>query len=74
MEETKIPWSACSRINDSEMKQLNKAVVNNIYSLLCLLEEFGTLPGIMQLPYNWDEPKHAPWYKLVRKQLLDRAS
>jgi hypothetical protein len=70
----KIPWSACSRINDLEMKQLNKAVVNNIYSLLCLLEEFGTLPGIMPPPHNWDEPKHALWYKLARKQLLDRAS
>jgi hypothetical protein len=70
----KIPWSACSRINDSEMKELNKSVVNNIYSLLCLLEEFGTLPSLMQPPHNWDEPKHAPWYKPVRKRFLDRPS
>src|SRR3954467_273651 len=38
----KIPWSACSRIHDSEMEEINKSVVNNIYSLLSLLEEFGT--------------------------------
>ena len=65
----KIPWSACSRIDDSEMKEMNKSVVNNIYSLLSLLEEFGTLPPLMPLPHNWDEAKHASWYKMVRKQL-----
>jgi hypothetical protein len=70
----KIPWSDCSRIHDTEMKQLNKSVVNNIYSLLCLLEEFGTLPSTMPPPHNWDKPKHAPWYALVRKQLLDQVS
>jgi hypothetical protein len=65
----KIPWSACSRIHDSEMAEINKSVVNNIYSLLSLLEEFGTLPSSMSLPHNWDEAKHAPWYKMVRRQL-----
>jgi hypothetical protein len=65
----KLPWAACSRIHDSEMKELNKSVVNNIYSLLCLLEEFNTLPRSMAAPNNWDEPEHAPWYKSVRKQL-----
>jgi len=67
----KVPWSECSRIHDSEMKEINKAVVNNIYSLLSLLEEFGTLPSSMPLPHNWDEAKHAPWYKTVRRQLRD---
>jgi hypothetical protein len=38
----RIPWTACSRIDDSEIQEINKSVVNNIYSLLCLLEEFGT--------------------------------
>jgi len=66
----KIPWTACSRIHDSEMKEINKAVVNNMYSLLSLLEEFNTLPRSMDVPYNWDEAKHAPWYKMIRKQLL----
>jgi hypothetical protein len=65
----KIPWSACSRIHDSEMEKINKSVVNNIYSLLSLLEEFGTLPRSMPPPHNWDEAKHAPWYKVVRRQL-----
>jgi len=65
----KIPWNACSRIDDSEMKEINKAVVNNIYSLLSLLEEFGTLPSLMGVPHNWDEAKHATWYKGVRKKL-----
>jgi len=66
----KIPWIACSRIHDSEMKEINRAVVNNIYSLLSLLEEFNTLPRSMQMPLNWDEAKHAPWYKNARKELL----
>jgi hypothetical protein len=65
----KIPWSACSRIQDSEMEEINRSVVNNIYSLLSLLEEFGTLPRSMPLPHNWDEAKHAPWFKMVRRQL-----
>jgi len=65
----KIPWTACSRIHDSEMKEINKSVVNNIYSLLSLLEEFGTLPWSMGAPHNWDEAKHAPWYKKARKEL-----
>lgn len=67
----KIPWIACSRIHNSEMEEINKAVVNNIYSLLCLLEEFNTLPRLMTmaLPHNWDEAKHAPWYKMARKEL-----
>jgi hypothetical protein len=65
----RIPWAACSRIHDDEMKELNKSVVNNIYSLLCLLEEFDALPGSMGVPRNWDEAKHAPWYKNVRKEL-----
>jgi hypothetical protein len=65
----KIPWSACSRIHDSEMEEINKSVVNNIYSLLSLLEEFGALPRSMPPPHNWDEVKHAPWYKVVRRQL-----
>jgi len=38
-------------------------VVNNIYSLLSLLEEFGTLPSLMGVPHNWDEAKHATWYR-----------
>jgi hypothetical protein len=70
----KIAWSACSRIHDSEMKEINKSVVSNIYSLLSLLEEFGTLPPSMPMPPNWDEAKHAPWYKMVRKQLRARLS
>ena len=72
----KIPWTACSRIHDSEMKEINKSVVNNIYSLLSLLEEFGALPPLMAAPHNWDEAKHAPWYKkhapwykMARKEL-----
>jgi hypothetical protein len=52
------------------MKEINKSVVNNIYSLLSLLEEFNTLPWWMPMPHNWDEPKHAPWYKKARKELL----
>lgn len=55
----KIPWTACSRIHDSEMREINKSVVNNIYSLLCLLEEFDGLPGSMRVPHNWDEAEHA---------------
>jgi hypothetical protein len=46
----KIPWTACSRIHDSEMEEINKSVVNNIYSILSLLEEFGTLPSSMRAP------------------------
>jgi len=46
----KIPWADCSRIHDSEMKEMNKAVVNNIYSLLSLLQEFGTLGSGMGVP------------------------
>ncbi len=66
----KIPWTDCSRVHDSEMKEINKSVVNNIYSLLSLLEEFNTLPWSMDVPHNWDEAKHPLWYKMVRKQLL----
>ena|ERR1700682_5868340 len=66
----KIPWADCSRIHDSEMKEINKSVVNNIYSLLSLLEEFNALPRSMDIPHNWDEAEHAPWYKRVRKELL----
>jgi hypothetical protein len=65
----KIPWTACSRIHDSEMKEINKSVVNNIYSLLSLLEEFSALPWSMHAPHDWDEAKHAPWYKKARKEL-----
>jgi hypothetical protein len=70
----RIPWTACSRIDDSEMQEINKSVVNNIYSLLCLLEEFGTLPPLMPVPHDWDEAKHAPWYRMARKQLRARSS
>ena len=69
----KVPWAHCSRIHDSEMKEINKSVVNNIYSLLCLIEEFGALPRLMPKPHNWDKAEHAPWYKSARKQLLERA-
>jgi hypothetical protein len=65
----RIPWTACSRIHGSEMKEINKSVVNNIYSLLCLLEEDGKLPWSMPMPHNWDEAKRAPWYRMARKQL-----
>ena len=68
----RIPWAACSRIHDSEMKEINKSVVNNIYSLLSLLEEFNTLPSWMPIPHNWDEPEHAPWYEIARKKLRER--
>ncbi len=53
----KILWTDCSRVHDSEMKEINKSVVNNIYSLLSLLEEFNTLPWSMDVPHNWDEAK-----------------
>jgi hypothetical protein len=66
----KIPWASCSRINDTEIKEINKSVVNNIYSLLSLFEEFGALPWSFDVPHNWDQPKHAPWYKRARKELL----
>ena len=33
----KISWASYSRIDDFEMKEINKAVVDNIYSLLSLL-------------------------------------
>jgi hypothetical protein len=65
----KISWNACSRIHVSEMKEINKSVVNNIYSLLSLLEEFEALPGSLGVPHNWDEAKHATWYNRVRKEL-----
>jgi hypothetical protein len=65
----RIPWTAYSRIHDSEMKEINRSVVKNIYSTLCLLEEFSSLPWWMPMPHNWDEAKHAPWYKMARKQL-----
>jgi hypothetical protein len=65
----KIPWSDCSRIHDSEMKEINRSVVNNMYSLLSLIEEFDTLPGWMNMPPNWDNAKHASWYQKVRKAL-----
>jgi hypothetical protein len=70
----KIPWASCSRINDDEMKAMNKSVVNNIYSLLSILGEFNTLPWAMSEPHNWDQPEHAPWYKTARKQLLKAKS
>jgi hypothetical protein len=70
----KIPWSACSRIHDSEMKEINKAVVNYIYSLLSLLEEFGTLPPLMLIPHGWDQVKHTPWYQMARKRLRAAAA
>ncbi len=66
----KIPWASCSRIHDSEMKEINKSVVNNIYSLLSLVKEFNALPWFMDVPHNWDQAKHAPWYKMARKELL----
>lgn len=66
----KIPWNVCSRIDQSEMKEINKAVVNNIYSLLSLIDEFDALPAWFYAPHNWDEPMHAKWYKMARKQLL----
>src|SRR3954454_24104583 len=44
----KISWTECSRISDDEMREINKSVVNNIYSILSLLAEFGHLP--MQPP------------------------
>jgi hypothetical protein len=70
----RIPWTACSRIHDSEMKEINKSVVNDMYSILCLLEEFGNLPWSMPMPHNWDEAKHAPWYRMARKQLRAHVS
>src|SRR5439155_14211413 len=70
----KVPWTDCSRIHDSEMKEINKSVINNIYSLLCLLEEFGALPSRMDTPRNWDEAKHASWHKKVRKELRSHAA
>ncbi|MDH2348443.1 hypothetical protein QCM77_39460 [Bradyrhizobium sp. SSUT18] len=66
----KIPWDSCSRISDPEMKEMNKAVVDNIYSLMSLLEEFSAFPWTMEVPRNWDEAKHAPWYKVARKDML----
>jgi hypothetical protein len=70
----KIPWDSCSRIDDSEMKEINKSVVDNIYSLLSLVEEFNALPPFMNEPHDWDQAKHAPWYKMARKQLLKARS
>jgi len=70
----RVPWRDCSRIHDSEMKEINKSVVNNIYSLLCLIEEFGALPALMPMPHDWDEAKHASWYRMARKQLRARFS
>jgi hypothetical protein len=70
----KIPWASCSRINDTEMKEINKSVVDNIYSLLSLLEEFNAVPWTMAAPSDWDQAKHAPWYKATRKQMLKARS
>jgi hypothetical protein len=41
------------------MKEMNKSVVNNIYSLLSLLNEFDNLPPLMAVPHDWDEAKPA---------------
>ena len=70
----KVPWADCSRIHDSEMEEINKSVVNNIYSILSLIQEFGALPPLMRVPHNWDDAKHANWYKMARKQLQDHLS
>jgi len=67
----KIRWDSCSRISDTEMKEMNKAVVDNIYSMMSLLEEFNAFPWTMNMRHNWDEAKHAPWYKQTRKQMLE---
>src|SRR4051794_14605319 len=63
-----ILWANCSRIRDAEMKEINRSVTNNIYSLLSLIEEFNALPWWVPMPPNWDEPTHAPWYKKARRE------
>lgn len=62
---------ASGRISDAEMKELNKAIVNNIYSLILLVEEGARLPWYMALPHNWDEPELAEWYELVKQDSED---
>ena len=42
------------------MMEMNKSVVNNIYSLLSLVGEFDALPSLMGEPHGWDQAKHAP--------------
>lgn len=73
--EGKIPWNEVSRIRNSEMMELNKEVVNNLYTFLSLylnpeyahlrevwLKQIGEL-----FPYHWDSPElkeeHIEWLR-----------
>lgn len=63
-----ILWTELSRINDEEIKEFNKEVVNNLYAYLhCLVNPNvdTNLKDILMgyardyYPYSWDEP-HLP--------------
>lgn len=51
-----IPWSQLSRINNDEMKILNKEIVNKVFTFLLHLQT-GTLPSSqdgLYFPAEWD--------------------
>ena len=64
---TSIPWNECSRINDTEMKHLNKTIYNQIYTLLTMLEK--GIPEHKKWWFwsggeDWDEPELLKeWFK-----------
>lgn len=52
-----IAWNNVSKISDKEMKELNKTIHNQIYTLLTMLQE-GTLSSFLaNWGADWDEPE-----------------
>jgi hypothetical protein len=52
-----IPWNEVSRISDEEMKMLNKAIFNQIYTMMYLMETQGVPNFYFQFGLDWDEPE-----------------
>lgn len=51
-----IPWNELSRISDEEMKNLNKTICNQIYTLLTMMEGRGLSSFMLAWGFDWDDP------------------
>ncbi|PZO86749.1 MAG: hypothetical protein DI626_05670 [Micavibrio aeruginosavorus] len=67
-EGNEIPWNQVSRLNNAEMKQLMKQVVNRLYTFNALADNADLQKGIegfKPMAYEWDEPELDEFFTLL---------
>jgi hypothetical protein len=62
-----IPWNKLSRLNDDEMRQLMKEVVNKLYTVLLRLDDFEFVQRMNNyarlMTRQWAEPENlTDWF------------